>query len=154
MKSPALALGAILIAVAAAGAGYFAARWGDAGPAPAVPAPALVVSGPELPPEKLVAAVKDKIANMLNDPESVRWRDVRAVSATEVCGELNARNAMGGYVGFTPFVGWIDSLAQVEVMVVQRPTGYGFDAQGRQQAEDALQRMIDQYLQACGPLRR
>lgn len=43
----------------------------------------------------------------LRDADSAKFRNVRVVSTfmgTAVCGEVNARNAMGGYVGFTEFV--------------------------------------------------
>jgi hypothetical protein len=48
------------------------------------------------------------VGNALIDPGSAQWRNrvkVRYGSDNEiaVCGEVNARNAMGGYTGFTPF---------------------------------------------------
>lgn len=43
-----------------------------------------------------------------NDPESVRFRDLyfnKHNGAQYLCGDVNARNRMGGYVGFVPF--WV-----------------------------------------------
>ena len=42
----------------------------------------------------------------LRDADSAKFRNLRMVTTfmgTAVCGEVNARNAMGGYVGFTEF---------------------------------------------------
>jgi hypothetical protein len=48
------------------------------------------------------------ISQVLKDPESARFRDVRVVEnskgAKAIVGEVNAKNAYGGYTGFTPFV--------------------------------------------------
>lgn len=46
----------------------------------------------------------DYIANLLNDPESAQFRNVRLVEGGTVCGEINGKNAYGAYIGFTPFV--------------------------------------------------
>jgi hypothetical protein len=43
---------------------------------------------------------------LLNDPESARFQNVRpaAKAAGFICGEVNAKNRYGGYVGFREFV--------------------------------------------------
>lgn len=54
---------------------------------------------------------KRSIARNLIDPASVQWRDVRIVkrpttsggAISVVCGQLNARNQLGGMVGYTDF---------------------------------------------------
>jgi flagellar basal body-associated protein FliL len=43
------------------------------------------------------------IANLLNDPESAKFRNVRFVNSNGVCGEVNGKNGYGAYAGFTPF---------------------------------------------------
>jgi hypothetical protein len=44
------------------------------------------------------------VKQLLNDPESARFSEVtKGVSLGDVCGYVNAKNAMGGYVGKTPF---------------------------------------------------
>lgn len=50
------------------------------------------------------AAVLEK----LKDPESARFRNIRSVGPKDdlgevICGEVNAKNEMGGYVGFQTF---------------------------------------------------
>jgi len=47
------------------------------------------------------------VSNQLNDPESARFRGVKAAiwknGILVVCGEINAKNRMGGYVGYHLF---------------------------------------------------
>jgi hypothetical protein len=49
---------------------------------------------------------KDVVKTRLNDPDSALFRDVKqSARDKEVwCGELNAKNRMGGYVGYTRYV--------------------------------------------------
>jgi hypothetical protein len=54
---------------------------------------------------QVVAEVKREILRKLKDPESARFRDVRVVDHA-ACGEINAKNSYGGYVGFRRFYGW------------------------------------------------
>jgi hypothetical protein len=57
--------------------------------------------------------VERTVTNRFFDPESARFRDIRAAkvsladgtSATRVCGQVNAKNRMGGYVGYKYFGG-------------------------------------------------
>jgi hypothetical protein len=54
---------------------------------------------------KLIAEGQDRIINGLNDPESARFRKVFvSPRGRAVCGEVNAKNRMGGYVGFKRFI--------------------------------------------------
>ena len=48
------------------------------------------------------SAVKAFIVSTLKDPESARFRNVQ-VKWEAVCGEVNAKNSYGGYVGFRRF---------------------------------------------------
>lgn len=47
----------------------------------------------------------------LKDPESARFRNLRAFmqgnGLMAVCGEVNAKNSYGGYIGFQPFTATI-----------------------------------------------
>lgn len=52
---------------------------------------------------KLVLASKELVTNSMKDPESVRFRNVRVFRGVAVCGEVNAKNSYGGYVGFKRF---------------------------------------------------
>lgn len=71
--------------------------------------------------------VEDRVVEMvkgrLKDPFSAHFRDVRQTSDGKyVCGQVNARNAMGGYVGYRQFVAilerdkepalWIDAASE------------------------------------------
>lgn len=49
------------------------------------------------------------VTSHLNDPDSAKFRNVmRGTRDPEVwCGEINARNRMGGMVGFRPYVAYV-----------------------------------------------
>lgn len=49
-----------------------------------------------------VDGAKDAAAAELRDPSSAQFREVEAVDGA-VCGEINGKNAYGGYAGFTRF---------------------------------------------------
>lgn len=49
-----------------------------------------------------VIAVKMFVSNSLKDPDSAKFRAVR-VKWDTVCGEVNAKNSYGGYVGYRRF---------------------------------------------------
>lgn len=44
----------------------------------------------------------------LKDPESARFQNIRPVARGEICGQVNAKNAFGGYVGFQHF--WLKDI--------------------------------------------
>lgn len=49
-----------------------------------------------------VIAVKMFVSNSLKDPDSAKFRSVK-VKWGNVCGEVNAKNSYGGYVGYRRF---------------------------------------------------
>lgn len=56
----------------------------------------------------LLRPLLDQVRQQLNDPESAQFRNVRLFSDwtpgnSALCGEVNAKNKMGGYVGFQHF---------------------------------------------------
>lgn len=56
----------------------------------------------------LVPPLKDRVLKLLKDPASAQFRDLHyygdwTVSSGLLCGEVNAKNAIGGYVGFRSF---------------------------------------------------
>ena len=51
-----------------------------------------------------VTAAKDAVRATLKDPASAQWKDVYAISDGVACGQVNAKNAYGGYVGFRSFL--------------------------------------------------
>jgi hypothetical protein len=46
---------------------------------------------------------EEAVKRLLNDPDSAQFSKVTTSSGGNVCGLVNARNRMGGYVGATPF---------------------------------------------------
>lgn len=59
------------------------------------------------PPPPSVQAVRQAVAAELRDPGAAQFRDVRVVASTEAganaCGEVNAKNGYGGFIGWQPF---------------------------------------------------
>lgn len=50
------------------------------------------------------SAAKDEVRSLLNDPDSAKFSALsNGVKKGDVCGVVNAKNRMGGYVGNTPF---------------------------------------------------
>jgi len=60
--------------------------------------------------------IKRKVAFRLKDPQSAQFRNIVGRKFTNnsgrvqlrVCGEVNAKNSFGGYVGYRPFSGYLD----------------------------------------------
>jgi hypothetical protein len=79
---------------------------------PRIIAPALAISALTLSGYAAGANERAKaaIARQFVDPESTRFRnvfqsqDIETGNRTFVCGELNTKNRMGGYVGYTRFL--------------------------------------------------
>jgi hypothetical protein len=54
---------------------------------------------------KIIGAGQERVASTLKDPESARFRNVFvSPRGRAVCGEVNAKSSMGGYVGFKRFI--------------------------------------------------
>lgn len=65
-----------------------------------------------------VSAAKDQLTRSFKDPASAQYRglfvsEVQYRGTKALCGEVNARNSYGGYVGFRRFVA-TDELHEVE----------------------------------------
>lgn len=58
--------------------------------------------------ERIDSALKEQLMSALSkdlkDPMSVQFKDLRLGKDGTLCGELNAKNAYGGYTGFKPFM--------------------------------------------------
>lgn len=57
----------------------------------------------------MVGQMTQPLRQGLFDPDSAQFRNMRLVSnwqkdSSVLCGEMNARNRMGGYIGFVKFV--------------------------------------------------
>jgi hypothetical protein len=60
--------------------------------------------------EKTITAVQDSIKATLKDPDSAQFQNIRIADydgGKVVCGEINAKNSYGGYVGYKSFVAGI-----------------------------------------------
>lgn len=71
---------------------------------------------------------KKLVANSMKDPSSVQFRNLRRKNDrfndhNIVCGEVNAKNSYGGYVGFVPFEVFTDADKQRVVRVHTDQTG-------------------------------
>lgn len=51
---------------------------------------------------QLIARAKESISEDLKDPDSTNFRRIQVIRGS-VCGEINAKNSMGGYVGYKRF---------------------------------------------------
>lgn len=78
----------------------------------------------------LIATARQIIGQRMLDPSSMQTRNMRIVKATVdgsvtslVCGEYNAKNRMGGYVGFRSFV--FDPIVNKAVMTTNGDFFYG-----------------------------
>lgn len=68
---------------------------------------ALALSACDKLPVGPIADAKATAAASLRDPGSAQFRNVKSVTngrGTAVCGEINGKNAFGGYAGFQDFV--------------------------------------------------
>jgi hypothetical protein len=54
-----------------------------------------------------IEKVKNDILESMKDPNSAQFRRI-VTNGVAVCGEVNAKNSMGGYVGFKKFINWDD----------------------------------------------
>ncbi len=50
-----------------------------------------------------VEAAKEAVAYDLIDPTSAQFREVEENDYGNICGQVNAKNRMGAYVGYVPF---------------------------------------------------
>lgn len=51
-----------------------------------------------------IPKARQPILAFLQDPESAQFRNEQSGRAGAVCGEVNAKNSMGGYVGFKRYI--------------------------------------------------
>lgn len=70
----------------------------------------------ELSSEPWELGVKEIIAERLKDPDSALFRELKSNGPGQVCGQVNAKNSLGGYVGYKWF--WIKGLEDPNPAVV------------------------------------
>lgn len=77
-----------------------------------IPAALMVGCAPDN--EQIIALVTPVIANKFKDPDSAHFRNLKVVQVNSpalkwyVCGEVNAKNGFGGYVGYERFYGLVE----------------------------------------------
>ena len=57
--------------------------------------------------EKTIASAQDAAKKTLKDPDSAKFKNIRMMDydgGKVLCGEINAKNSYGGYVGYKRFV--------------------------------------------------
>lgn len=69
--------------------------------------------------EKLISEAKAAISEDFKDPSSAQFRNIwiayePEIDASTVCGEVNAKNSFGAYVGFAPFTYRIKALKGIK----------------------------------------
>lgn len=65
-----------------------------------------------MPPQELLNKAQAAITYGFKDPDSAKFRNVRYVKYEErivICGEVNAKNSYGGYVGYENFIAGLSS---------------------------------------------
>lgn len=71
-----------------------------------------------------IARAEKAVSDRLKDPSSAQFRDVHYISDKHfVCGQFNAKNSYGAYVGFAPF-GYDDQGKVHEVKIPRAPSVY------------------------------
>ncbi|GGC67094.1 hypothetical protein GCM10011504_51370 [Siccirubricoccus deserti] len=79
-----------------------------------------------------MAVYQTVVADALRDPESARFRGVRVIREADgsdaLCGELNAKNAYGGYVGYEPFYAALVMVGNKAVAVLWSSSRVGLEA--------------------------
>jgi hypothetical protein len=70
------------------------------------PAPPSATRSAPPPEDPLIAKAKAAVKRQLRDPDSGRFQNIKLKTVAGkkgLCGEVNAKNAMGGMTGFVPF---------------------------------------------------
>ena len=60
----------------------------------------------------IIDTALSQVRNSLKDPDSALFKNVRLVDYFDgkvICGDVNAKNSYGGYVGYTPFVAGVNA---------------------------------------------
>lgn len=82
----------------------------------------LALTGCERLPWTDEAKAAEAVRQRLSDPASAQFRNLRrGKTAGTICGEVNSKNRLGGYVGFLPFVA-----SETEVIIAREPGDLAF----------------------------
>ena len=53
-----------------------------------------------------IPKAREHLVSLLRDPASAQTRNERITATGVLCGEVNAKNGMGGYIGFRKFISY------------------------------------------------
>ena len=98
-----------------------------------------------------VIGIQQKVQDVLKDPDSAKFRGVRFYPKSGAgCGEVNAKNSMGGYIGFSSFVAPKNGPVQFE------PTGDESIGEPKQRIEVLNQKIayLDLMSKNCPEVQR
>ncbi|WP_189370664.1 hypothetical protein [Tateyamaria omphalii] len=82
-----------------------------------------------------IQTVQNSVTHNFKDPNSAQFRKLRwfenrhadGTISNTVCGEVNAKNSFGGFVGFSPFAGRMNG-GQFVLYGVARPGSIAFNS--------------------------
>lgn len=95
--------------------------------------------------DQAIEAAQALLHDGLNDPASAQFRKLNFNPAGgTVCGEVNAKNRMGGYVGFTPFY-----VVNGAVRIHPDPNAEFFDEFERREHERSLKSFASMWDTLC-----
>lgn len=61
-----------------------------------------------------IPSARTPMTRLLKDPDSAQFRDERLTPAGVLCGEVNAKNSMGGYIGFRKYISIQEGMVYIE----------------------------------------
>lgn len=76
---------------------------------------------------EFVAEAEAEVARALIDPASAQFAELRLASANGrdvLCGNVNGKNRLGGYAGFTAFTAIKEASAGIRVSLANHPVGH------------------------------
>lgn len=98
--------------------------------------------------EDTIETAKSIVKKGLKDPGSAQFQELsileNSAGDTVVCGEFNARNSYGGYVGFQKF-GVLANTYTTEIYELKRIGCYGPEAEISQRKQDAKDALAEQF---------
>ena len=76
--------------------------------------------------ESLVKEIKEKVSQLLKDPESANFRNIYRISGISfgghevdyICGEVNGKNSYGAYAGYSFFYGYYSDIGSNHTILV------------------------------------